>query len=62
MEPEIHHRIHKNPPPVPTLSQINPVHDPPPPHLTSRRPILILSSHLLLEASFSTVQNLWYMN
>jgi len=43
--PKVHYRTPKCPPPVPILSQINPVHVP---HPTSWRPILILSSHLCL--------------
>jgi len=41
----IHYRTPKCPPPVPVMIQIDQVI---PPHLTSRRPISILSSHLRL--------------
>ena len=44
-EPKVHYRAYKCPPPVPILSQINPVHAP---HASSWRSISILSSHLLL--------------
>ena len=43
MEPEIHYRTHKRPPPVPIRRQTYPV-----PTTPSSRSILILSSHLRL--------------
>ena len=46
--PNVHYRIHKCPPPVHILSQLDPVHNP---HPTSWRSILILSSHLRLGIS-----------
>ena len=43
LNPEVHCRIHKSPPPVPTPSQINPVHVPPS-RLLNMHFIIILSS------------------
>ena len=44
--PKVLYRNHKCPPPAPILSQLDPVHTPP--HSTSWRSMLILSSHLCL--------------
>ena len=43
--PKVHYHIHVCAPPVPILSQLDPVHTP---HPSSLRSILILSSHLRL--------------
>ena len=46
--PEVHYCGYNSPPPIPILSEINPIHAP---HSLSWRSILILSSHLYLGLS-----------
>jgi len=53
--PNVHSRIQKWPPPVPILSQLDPVHTP---HPTYWRSILILTSHLRLGLPSGHVPNL----
>jgi hypothetical protein len=53
----VHYRIHKSPPPVAVLSQIDPVQSP---HPSSRRPILIFSFHLRLGLPSGILH--WHIN
>jgi len=56
--PKVHYRIHKCPPTVPILSQLDPVHTP---HPTSWRSILILSFHLRLGLPSGLFPSLTYL-
>jgi hypothetical protein len=55
---KVHNNIHKSPPPVPILSQIDPVHAP---HSNSVRSILILSPHLRLERPSFQMSYIFYI-
>jgi hypothetical protein len=51
--PKVHYRIHNSPPPVPILSQIDPVHAPPPPtHVSKINFIITLRLRLGLPSGF----------
>jgi hypothetical protein len=58
-DPKVHYRVCKCTPPVPVLSQINPVHSP---YTTSWRFILKWFSHLLLDLPSSLFPSIFLRN